>query len=58
MKLSVVIPAHNEERVIGRTLGAIRSQGATVHEVIVVCNCCRDRTATCARRAGVRVLIT
>ena len=58
MKLSVVIPAHNEERVIGRTLGAIRSQGATVHEVIVVCNGCRDRTATCARRAGVRVLVT
>ena len=58
MKLSVVIPAHDEERVIGRALGAIRRQGAAVYEVIVVCNGCRDRTAACARRAGAEVLET
>ena len=58
MKLSVVIPAHNEERVIGRTLAAVRLQGAAVHEVIVVCNGCRDRTAARARQAGVKVVVT
>ena len=58
MTLSVVVPAHNEERVIRRTLAAIRLQGAAVHEVIVVCNGCRDCTAAYARRAGVRVLVT
>ena len=58
MKLSVVVPAHNEERVIGHALGAIRRQGAAVHEVIVVCNGCHDRTAARARRAGAQVLVT
>lgn len=58
MKLSVVVPAHDEEQVIGRALSAIRRQGAAVHEVIVVCNGCRDRTAALARRAGARVLVT
>jgi len=58
VKLSMVVPAHNEERVIERTLAAIMTQGAAVHEVIVVCNGCRDRTAARARRAGVRVVVT
>jgi glycosyltransferase involved in cell wall biosynthesis len=51
--LSVVIPAHNEEAVIGRCLslltGAAR-QGEL--EVIVVCNGCTDQTAQVARRFG------
>ena len=58
MKLSIVIPAHNEERVIGRTLATIRMQGAAVHEAIVVCNGCRDRTAARARQDGARVVVT
>ena len=54
---SVVVPAHNEERSIGRLLEAIApSQGAQRFEVIVVCNGCTDRTADVARSFNVRVL--
>jgi glycosyltransferase involved in cell wall biosynthesis len=58
MKLSVIIPAHDEERVIAGTLRAIDAQRPRVHEVIVVCNGCRDNTAACARAAGARVVVT
>ena len=58
MRLSVVIPAHNEERVISGTLDAIRAQRPAVHEVIVVCDGCRDATAARARDGGARVVAT
>jgi glycosyltransferase involved in cell wall biosynthesis len=53
-RFSVVIPAWNEERVIGRTLERLL---ADVHrpdeiEVIVVCNGCTDDTAAVATRVG------
>ena len=40
MRLSVIIPAHNEEKYIGKTLAKMPSEA----EVIVVCNGCTDRT--------------
>ncbi|KHL01254.1 hypothetical protein LK10_17590 [Sinomonas humi] len=55
---SVVIPAHNEEAVIARTLEGLRPalESGRV-EVIVACNACTDRTAEIAAAyAGVRVL--
>lgn len=56
---SVVIPAHNEEQVIGRCLAALLT-GAEPGEldVIVVANACDDRTAEVARAAGARVIET
>jgi hypothetical protein len=46
----VVIPAHNEERVIARTLDRLAVGVARDDlEVVVVCNGCTDRTAEVAR---------
>lgn len=43
---SIIIPAHNEEKVISKTLTALRP-GAVAgdYEIIVVCNGCTDGTA-------------
>jgi glycosyltransferase involved in cell wall biosynthesis len=54
---TIIIAAHNEEAVIGRTLDAlvdVRAEGQIL--VVVVCNGCTDRTAEAARaRSGVAV---
>lgn len=54
---SVIIPAHDEEAVIGRLLRALGEgpEGGAL-DVIVVCNGCGDRTADVARQHGVRVI--
>ncbi|MCD9196899.1 glycosyltransferase family 2 protein [Aeromicrobium wangtongii] len=54
---SVVIPAHDEERGIARTLAALLDGSCTL-DVLVVCNGCTDGTAEVARGFGsaVRVL--
>lgn len=56
---AVVIPAHNEEAVLGRTLGRLLAGAAPGEfDVVVVANACADGTAEVARRAGVRVVET
>lgn len=54
---SVVIPAHNEERGIGRNLAALLD-GSHALDIIVVTNGCTDRTAEMARSvaASIRVI--
>lgn len=58
--LTVIIPAHNEEAVIGSCLDSLaawrRGSGLSVAS-IVVCNGCTDRTATLARETGVGEVI-
>jgi Glycosyl transferase family 2 len=56
--VSVVIPAHDEARVIGRTLRLLRSGVESRDlDVVVVCNGCTDDTASIARSVpDVRVL--
>lgn len=55
--LSIVIAAHNEENVIGRSLDALLVQHAPVpFEVIVSANGCTDNTVAAAQRPGVIVI--
>ncbi len=44
MKISVVIPAYNEEKYIGKCLDSIKAQTVSPDEVIVVDNNSKDRT--------------
>ncbi|MSR86471.1 glycosyltransferase [Candidatus Woesearchaeota archaeon] len=52
MKVSVIIPAYNEEKYLERTLKAIKDT-----EVIVVCNGCTDRTEDIAQKYATKVLV-
>jgi dolichyl-phosphate beta-glucosyltransferase len=54
-KLSVVIPAYNEEKRLGPTLDAVR-RAAPDAEILVSDDGSRDRTADLARAAGARVV--
>ena len=53
--VSVVIPAHNEEKYVERCIGSVNDAavvfGGNV-EIIVVCNRCTDRTAELAEKCG------
>jgi hypothetical protein len=58
---SIVIPAHNEEQVIGRLLDALTvgtppADGPGPFGIVVVCNGCTDATARVAARPGVTVV--
>jgi glycosyltransferase involved in cell wall biosynthesis len=62
LKLSVVIPAYNEERLLGETLRQVRAgleelaRRGCETELIVCDNNSTDRTAAIARDAGARVV--
>ncbi len=57
--ISVIIPAHNEERYVARCIRSIRKAagvyGGSV-EIIVVCNRCTDATEAIAKAHGARVV--
>ncbi len=56
MRLSVVIPAYNEETHLPKALGALARQTLLPDEVVVVDNASTDRTAEVARAFGARVV--
>ncbi len=62
MKISIIIPAFNEEKLIGNTLRRITSAGKVFSELgweseLIVCdNNSTDRTAELAQAAGARVV--
>ena len=55
-KFSVIIPAHNEEKYIGKCLQSVLSAAKYVRpdrvEIIVVANRCTDNTVKIARHYG------
>ncbi|MFD3467688.1 glycosyltransferase family 2 protein [Streptomyces sp. NPDC058682] len=55
---SIVIPAHNEGRVIGRLLDALLADtSVSAPDIVVVCNGCTDDTARVAGERGDRVRV-
>ncbi|MCC6160307.1 MAG: glycosyltransferase family 2 protein [Deltaproteobacteria bacterium] len=57
-RFTVLIPAHNEEAGVGRTISAAREIDYPAHmfEIVVLADNCDDGTADVARRAGVNVV--
>lgn len=57
-RFSIVIPAHNEEKVISKSIYSLFSliYPKTMFEVIVVADNCTDNTAKIARKLGATVL--
>lgn len=56
LKVSVVIPAHNEERYIRRCLASLMEQEVLPNEIIVVDNNCTDKTTEICKEFPVRVI--
>ncbi|MBR6967245.1 MAG: glycosyltransferase [Ruminococcus sp.] len=59
VKVSVIVPAHNEEKYVVRCIESVKAAAARVScgvETIVVCNRCTDRTAELAEANGARVV--
>ena len=57
--ITVVIPAHNEEKYVERCIRSVKASAAVYGgetEIIVVCNRCTDRTAELAVKRGARVV--
>jgi NDP-sugar pyrophosphorylase family protein len=55
-RVSVIIPAYNEEKTIGEVVHEYQSHDA-VHEVLVVDNNSKDKTGEEAERAGAKVVV-
>ena len=58
-KISVIIPAHNEEKYISRCIGSIRESEKLLRqevEIIVVCNRCTDQTQSISQNLGAKVV--
>ena len=55
-KISIIIPARNEERTLGQLLPSIEHQTLKPHEIIVVDDQSEDATAEVARREGCIVM--
>jgi len=58
-RTAVVVPAHNEEAGIARTIASIRADigGDLDVELVVIADNCTDRTAERASQGGTRVLV-
>src|SRR5215831_19030846 len=57
-RLAVLVPAHDEEALIGRCVASLKAQTYphTLYRIVVVADNCSDRTAAVAQAAGADVL--
>jgi len=53
--VSVIIPAHNEEKYLGRTLKSVFSSTYKNFEIIVTLDSCNDKTEEIARKFKVKI---
>src|SRR2546430_4653158 len=58
-RLVVLVPAHDEEQLIGRCVASLRAQSypAVHYRVVVIADNCRDATALLAAAGGAEVLV-
>jgi cellulose synthase/poly-beta-1,6-N-acetylglucosamine synthase-like glycosyltransferase len=56
-RTSVLVPAHDEEAVIGRTVGHLRREAPEGFGTLVIADNCTDRTAIVAKASGAGVLV-
>src|SRR3954447_11900597 len=58
LRLTVLVPAHNETLTIGATLESLWGQARPPERVVVVADNCTDDTADVARRGGAEIFTT
>ncbi len=58
LRCTVLIPAHDEELILGRALASLQQQTRAPERVIVIADNCTDGTAQVARDHGVEVVET
>lgn len=55
-RAAIIVPAHNEQRVIGHTISALTAAGSEQFQILVVADNCTDDTAAIARDYSVTVI--
>jgi cellulose synthase/poly-beta-1,6-N-acetylglucosamine synthase-like glycosyltransferase len=56
-KLAIIVPAHNEELLVGRSVASLRASAGPAVKIFVVAHNCIDSTAARAGAAGADVLV-
>jgi cellulose synthase/poly-beta-1,6-N-acetylglucosamine synthase-like glycosyltransferase len=56
-RLALIVPAHNEELLVGRSVESFRASAGPDLEIFVIAHNCTDSTAVRARAAGATVLV-
>lgn len=57
VRMAILVPAHDEEGGIGRTVSELRRELGDNDRLIVIADNCSDRTAEVAREAGAEVIV-
>lgn len=57
LRMTIVVPAHNEELLVSRSVASLRASAGDLARIIVVAHNCVDGTAARAREAGAEVLV-